>query len=195
MTSAGGRSSDDDATKVIFNKAGRVDETVIVPADRAGGSVSGKMVGTADQQSPHPSAAGDKTTFILSDSKEADPNFNPVVGWVVVVEGPGRGVALQVYYGQNAIGRGAELRIRLDFGDARISREAHAFLVYDEVQRKFFLKDNGKSSVVRLNGSIVLAPTQVQDRDLITIGQTTLLFVALCGVGFDWLADNAARAT
>lgn len=195
MASAGGKSSDDEATKVIFHKSGRVDDTVIVTARGTSGAASGNLVGTAEQPPHAPAAASDKTTFILSNSKEADPSFNPVVGWVVVVDGPGRGSALQIYYGQNSIGRGTDQRICLDFGDARISREAHAFLVYDEIQRKFFLKDNGKSSVVRLNGTIVLAPTEIGDRSLITIGQTTLLFIALCSDSFDWLADNALRAT
>jgi hypothetical protein len=37
----------------------------------------------------------------------------------------------------------------------------------------------------------VLTPTQLRDRDMITIGETTLMFVPLCDQSFDWLAGNA----
>jgi hypothetical protein len=108
------------------------------------------------------------------------------------VEGPGRGQFRPIHYGQNAVGRGQDLRVSIDFGDQRISREAHAFVIYDEMQRKFFVRDNGKSNIVRLNGNAVLAPTQLGDRDTISIGDTTLLFVPLCDQNFDWLAGNAS---
>ncbi|HWE19927.1 MAG TPA: FHA domain-containing protein [Hyphomicrobiaceae bacterium] len=167
MTSSGGR-SDDDATKVVFTNTDR-GQTVIVP-DRAGATV---MVPA--------NAAG---------SQSSTP-FDPVVGWLVVVEGPGRGQFRSIHYGLNAIGRGQDLRISIDFGDQRISREPHAFVVYDERQRNFFVRDNGKSNIVRLNGNAVLTPTQIRDRDTISIGETTLMFVPLCDQDFDWVAGNA----
>jgi hypothetical protein len=116
--------------------------------------------------------------------------FDPVVGWLIVINGPGKGQHCGLHYGQNSIGRDATQRVRLDFGDARISRDAHAFIIYDEKRRAFFLRDNGKSNVVRLGGEIVMAPTELHDRDVIVIGDTTLLFVALCDSRFDWLASN-----
>jgi hypothetical protein len=91
------------------------------------------------------------------------------------------------------LGRGQDLRIPLDFGDQRISREPHAFVIYDEVQRMFFIRDNGKSIIIRLNNNAVLTLCELQDRDRISIGETTMLFVALCDTNFDWLMDNAAK--
>jgi hypothetical protein len=121
--------------------------------------------------------------------------FEPVVGWLVVTRGPGRGEFRAVHYGQNSIGRDPKQRISFDFGDQKISRDTHAFLVYDEVVRKFFLRDNGKSNLVRHNGNLVMAPTEIQDRDTISIGDTTLLFVALCNANFDWLAADEPDKT
>jgi hypothetical protein len=169
MTSSSSGSSDNDATKVIYTNTNR-GQTVIVP-HRGGGETV--MV---------PASPG---------GAQSTGTFDPVVGWLVVVDGPGRGQFRSIYYGQNAIGRGPELRISIDFGDQRISREAHAFVVYDEMQRKFFVRDNGKSNIVRLNGSAVLTPTELRDRDTISIGETTLMFVALCDQSFDWLTGNA----
>jgi hypothetical protein len=166
MTSSS--SGGDDATKVIYSNTNR-GQTVIVP-----------------------NRGGDKTVMVPAGLEgQSTTAFDPVVGWLVVVDGPGRGQFRPIFYGQNAVGRGQDLRVSIDFGDQRISREAHAFVVYDEVQRKFFVRDNGKSAIVRLNGNAVLTPTQLRDRDMISIGETTLMFVPLCDQSFDWLAGNA----
>ena len=202
MTSSG-QGSDDDATKVIYKKAGNPQETVMMP-DRNG--VAGKVIGVADIQrgvtvgGQAAGADGDRTVFVPTKVGGAPPipgqaaaAFDPVVAWVVVVDGPGRGQFRPVYYGQNTVGRGMDMRISIDFGDHRISREAHAYVIYDEVERKFFVRDNGKSNIVRVNGEMVLAPSQLRDRDMISIGETTMLFVALCDSRFDWSVGNAPQ--
>ena len=171
MTSSGGRRSDDDPTKVMFTKTSGDQPTVMMPA-RDGDTVM-VPAGTTSAHSKDP--------------------FDPVVGWLVVVEGLGRGQFRPIRYGQNAVGRGQDLRICIDFGDQRISREPHAFVIYDEVQRKFFIRDNGKSNIIRLNGNAVLTHAELHDRDVISIGETSLLFVSLCDQNFDWLASNAAK--
>ena len=172
MTSSGSRASDDDATKVMFTKIGGDQPTVMVPGGRDDDTV---MVPAG--------AAG----------AQSKGTFDPVVGWLVVLEGLGRGQFRPIRYGQNGVGRGQDLRISIDFGDQRISRDPHAFVIYDEVQRRFFVRDNGKSNIVRLNGEAVLTHAELHDRDRLTIGETTLLFVALCDQNFDWLGDNAAK--
>ncbi|MGD9784134.1 MAG: FHA domain-containing protein [Hyphomicrobiaceae bacterium] len=126
----------------------------------------------------------------VDDSEE----FDPLVGWLVIMEGPGRGRHCAVHYGQNSIGRGSEQRIRLDFGDNRIARDTHAFVIYDDVARKFYVRDNGKANLVRLNGAPVMTPLEVKDRDRITIGSTVMMFVALCGPDFDWLAADGTES-
>lgn len=186
MASSGSQ-SDDDATRVVFTRPARsLDQsTIIVPTPGA------PAPATPGVQAP---AAAGATIFVpAAASAQSDLAPEPVVGWVVITQGPGRGNFRPVHYGQNAIGRGEELRISIDYGDQRISREPHAFLVYDERERKFFVKDNGKASVVRLNGNMVLTPTPMHNRDQISIGQTTLLFIALCDETFDWLTGDAPK--
>ncbi|PWG74878.1 FHA domain-containing protein, partial [Enterococcus hirae] len=46
---------------------------------------------------------------------------DPVVGWRVIVGGPGIGSYRPVFEGNNTIGRGAANRIPIDFGDDTIS--------------------------------------------------------------------------
>lgn len=70
--------------------------------------------------------------------------IHPVTGWLVVVDGPGKGSAAQLGFGHNTIGRGPAMRVRLDFGDRKISRDTHATLTYDPKGNAFYLQQ-GKS--------------------------------------------------
>ncbi len=140
------------------------------PPTRIHGYGGGAM--TADE-APEAPAAGD--TSIL-----------PVVGWLVVVAGPGRGAAVQLVTGMNSIGRGADNTAQVDFGDDTISREAHAYVIYDDENREFHVAHAGKTNLVRLNDAPVIENKPMFDGDTIRIGATTMRFVALCGPDFDW---------
>jgi len=53
--------------------------------------------------------------------------------------------------------------------------------------RHFQLVPNlGRPNLVHLNDSALLSNAELKSRDRVTIGQTTLLFVPLCGADFDW---------
>ncbi|MCB1546614.1 MAG: FHA domain-containing protein [Hyphomicrobiaceae bacterium] len=139
---------------------------------------------------------GQVTQLVLHGSSDSGADkTDPVVGWLVVMKGPGRGKFRPVFYGQNSIGRAPNQRISIDFGDGGISREDHAFIIYDEVQRKFFVKDNGKRNIVRCNGAPVMIPTELKTGDQLSIGETTLRFVPFCGPDFDWLDETGKNAT
>jgi hypothetical protein len=134
---------------------------------------------------PGESAGQPKTQYIRTGDIDADP----VAGWLVVVKGPGRGGFRPIFVGMNSIGRDADQRISLSFGDDMISREEHAFIAYDEEARQFYLQHGGKANLVRLAGRPVLSPTELQAYDLIRIGKTTLRFIPLCGPEFAWSDD------
>ncbi len=116
------------------------------------------------------------------------------VGWIIVVEGPGRGASFTLFDGVSAIGRGDDQAIRLDFGDTSISRSNHAMVAYDNEQKKFFLGHGGKANLVRLNGKPVLSTEELNNDDKVRIGETTLRFIALCGPDFDWTEDEGTTA-
>jgi hypothetical protein len=211
-----GSGAGDDKTRAVFRKDDSEQETRILP-NRSGIGLGGQqrdqrgtLIGVADiqqqvrvagqppggqAQAPGYGAApqqqgGQETVFLTPAQSAAAGRFDPVVGWLVVVDGPGRGSSLPIYYGQNSIGRGPEQRVSIDFGDQRISRDAHAYVIYDDQQRKFYIRDNGKSNLVRHKGNVVMAPTEIADRDELRIGDTTLMFIALCNTSFDWLAAD-----
>lgn len=112
--------------------------------------------------------------------------FDPVVGWLVIVEGPGRGQSVNVYAGMNSLGRSAGQRIRVDFGDALISGEGAAFITFEPKRKTFHINHGGKSNIVYLDEEPVLAPVAMSDRCTISIGETKFRFVQLCGADFAW---------
>jgi hypothetical protein len=118
---------------------------------------------------------------------EPDVRSDPVVGWLVVLNGPGKGNFRPIFSGSNTIGRSPGQRIPIDFGDDAISGEKQAFLVYDGRKRQYQLVPNlERPNLVHLNDSALLANGQLNPHDKITMGRTTLLFVPLCGPDFDW---------
>ena len=111
-----------------------------------------------------------------------------VVGWLVVIAGPGRGQALPLGYGVNDIGRGAGARIRLDFGDATIASENQAAIIYTMRSRRFYLQSVAAETWI--NGRPVRESVELKGGETLQIGQTRLRFAPLCGPDFDWCAAH-----
>ena len=126
---------------------------------------------------------------------EADRAMDdPVVGWLVIVEGAGKGQAMQLGYGSNPLGRGATDRVKLDFGDDQISRNGHAVVTYDPRGRKFYVQHGGGTNLTYLGDQPVLAPAELSAQSHISIGNTVLRFVPLCGAEFDWQDTEGSKA-
>jgi hypothetical protein len=118
---------------------------------------------------------------------QAGPVFDPVVGWLVVISGPGKGSSRPVHNGNNAIGRSPRQRIPIDFGDDAISSEEQAYLRYDPTDRTFLLIPNlAKANLVAVNDKKPTSAVQLNAGDVISMGRTKLLFAPLCGPHFDW---------
>ncbi len=108
------------------------------------------------------------------------------IGWLAVVNGPGRGASITLTEGLMQIGRNDDQSIQLDFGDTGISRSNHAVIAYDPEDRKCYLGHGGKANLVRLNGKPVLSTTPLSNGDTIRISETSVRFVAFCDDDFDW---------
>jgi len=159
---------------------------IAVPAPAAGrarrqaGRVKTRLLGFSNEP------GRDSDPFAAPSAAEPASQTMFPVGWMVVVAGPGRGSAFNLFSGVSQIGRGEGQAVRLDFGDTSISRENHAAVAYDPEQQAFFLGHGGKTNLVRLNNSPVLSTEPLTSGALIRIGETTLRFVGLCGADFDW---------
>ncbi len=148
-------------------------------ASRAG-RVKTRLLGFSPAQAPgsDPFSRGGETTA---------PGYTQFpVGWLAVVQGPGRGAAFTLFNGVTVIGRGEDQTVRLDFGDNSISRDNHAAIAYDPEQKAFYIGHGGKANLVRRNGRPVLSTEELAAGDEIRIGETTLRFVPLCGASFGW---------
>src|SRR5690606_18211719 len=112
---------------------------------------------------------------------------DPVVGWLVVVGGPGLGAYRPIFEGNNTIGRSPNQRIPIDFGDDAISSEEQAYIRYDSAERSFlFVPNLAKTNIVSVNDKRPTAAIPLQAMDVITMGRTQLVFVPFCGPEFDW---------
>ena len=115
-----------------------------------------------------------------------DPMADPPVGWLVVVGGPGKGRALVLGSGMNPIGRSADSRVRLDFGDDNVSRQNHARVVYEPRERRWLLGHGDGTNLTYLNGDLVVGLTEIESGAEIQLGETIMRFQAFCSKEFDW---------
>ncbi len=119
-----------------------------------------------------------------------DKMADPIVGWLVVINGPGKGHVLSLGYGMNSLGRSQQERVCLDFGDEEISRNQHALISYDPRGRKFYVQHGGGRNLTYLGDQPLLIPQELRGGENIMLGQTTLRFVPLCGENFDWQTNS-----
>ena len=136
-----------------------------------------------------PIADTGRTQVIRGKPKVARGGFeqDPVVGWLVVVGGPGIGSFRPIYEGNNAVGRAPSQRIPIDFGDNTISSEEQAYIRYDSMDRSFlFVPNLAKTNVVAVNNKKPTGAIKLELMDVITMGRTQLAFVPFCSEEFDW---------
>jgi hypothetical protein len=136
-----------------------------------------------------PAESSERTRLVRGKQKIARGVFHqdPVVGWLVVVGGPGLGSHRPIYEGNNTVGRSATQRIPIDFGDDTISSEEQAYIRYDSSERSFlFVPNLSKTNVVSVNDRRPTGAVALSAMDVITMGRTQLVFVPFCGPEFDW---------
>ncbi len=185
----GGSSLDDAPTAPAGKRAEPADDGMqpTVPRRRAGQAEpheQGRPRKASDMEEPtvlvpgrEPSRGADRpgTSGRLADLP---------TGWLVVVDGPGKGTALPLGFGHNTIGRGAGMRVRLNFGDGSISRE-HTAIRYSDKNNSFHIFP-GNNNVYLAENEEVLVPTTLHPGCLIGLGETTLRFVPFCDDSFRW---------
>jgi hypothetical protein len=116
----------------------------------------------------------------------AHSEIQPVVGWLVVLDGPGKGVSIELTYGMSIIGRGPGNRVQLNFGDGKISDDDHFRIAYDGENREFHLIPGRGTNLVYLQGKPLLVSEMLSGQTDFRVGATTLRFVPLCSKAWDW---------
>lgn len=111
--------------------------------------------------------------------------MDPVVGWLVCIEGKDFGGSFTLKSGRNFVGRAANMDIVLH-GDSSISREKHAIILYEPKRREFIAQAGEARELFYLNEEVVLNPVKLKQYDILTIGNTRLMFFPCCGENFSW---------
>lgn len=128
-----------------------------------------------------PAGGEDKTVGMFHKKMGIDP----VVGWLVAVEGPEKGNDYRITAERNFIGRSENMDVSIP-GDESISRDNHAIVSYNPKNNSFRLFPGESRGLVYLNEEEVITPVQLEAYDLIEIGETKLKFVPFCSDLFRW---------
>ena len=110
---------------------------------------------------------------------------NPVLGWLVCVQGGKEGKDFRLTQETNYIGRATSNDVCIDF-DETISRDTTITITYVKQTRVFRLNTEQSRNPVTVNGSPVLTELYLRDRDVISVGGTCLKLVCFCDASFAW---------
>lgn len=135
---------------------------------------------------PPPIAQPGKTIAIFDGVKGG---IEPVVGWLVCIEGPDRGRDYRIKAERNFIGRSRSMHICIE-GDEAVSREKHAILTFNPKKGSFKIQPGESASLVYVNDEDLDVPQDLKPFDTIELGRTKLKFVPFCGTDFTWEEFN-----
>lgn len=130
-----------------------------------------------------PQSATNKTVPIYEDMNE------PVVGWLVAIEGPMLGQDFRLRPEMNLLGRDPSNNIALT-GDATISAR-QGYISFDPRKRRFMVGPGQGSRLLYRNGDEVLIPVALAAYDELEMGKSKFVFIPFCGERFSW--DNSAQ--
>ncbi|MDZ5473049.1 FHA domain-containing protein [Bacillus sp. 31A1R] len=135
---------------------------------------------TGGQPRHQPSDEGKTISFYNKQN-----GIDPVVGWLVCVDGKDKGQDYRIHSERNTIGRSDSNDIYVK-GDQTISRDNHATIVFDPKRKEFRLLAGGGRGLVYVNSDVVDYTITLKEGDLIELGDTKLMFVPFCGPKFEW---------
>ncbi|MDO4324423.1 MAG: FHA domain-containing protein [bacterium] len=153
------------------------EQHTIPPSDyRAEKRTDGRMDSSAEKRK----ALESRTRGML----EKKLGIDPVVGWLVCIEGSEKGKDFCVRGKINIIGSSSGADICLTKDDT-ISH-THARLAYDPRHNVFRLLPGNNMNNIYLNEEPIYEAAILHSYDVIVLGETTLLFIPLCSERFNW---------
>ena len=147
-------------------------------------------------QPPH-TAAGRAPVWGLAEDQNRTVGYyakmlgvEPVVGYLIAISGPYFGESFKLKTGRNFIGRSPEMDVQLS-QDPSVSRRKHAIVIYEPKARAFIAQPGESRELFYLNDAVVLNNVALEAYDVLSIGETQLMFLPLCGERFSW--DNLRK--
>lgn len=110
--------------------------------------------------------------------------YDPVVAWLVCVDGPDKGKSFNLHSGINFIGRDESNDISFPYDT--ISRKNHVRIAYDTKFNNYRLIPGDSHDIVYRNNDGLYEACALEAYDQIEIGELKLLFVPFCGEKFQW---------
>ena len=107
------------------------------------------------------------------------------VGWLVCVKGPEAGAVYVLREGRNSIGRAETMTVALP-GDTDLSSLNHAFVEYDAGRMQFYVLPGTSRGLCYVSDQLVLIRTPINNYERISLGESELMLVQLCGSHFNW---------
>ncbi|MCI6027980.1 MAG: FHA domain-containing protein [Clostridiales bacterium] len=125
--------------------------------------------------------ASEKTMSFMESAIKRDP----IVGWLVCIEGPERGRDYRLRSEKNWIGRSMRMAVSIP-DDKSIENENHALIVYDPKANEFSMV-LGRSAQTYLNGTQLSDCAALNDGDTIKLGKSVFHFIAYCKEDRRWV--------
>lgn len=125
--------------------------------------------------------AENKTTGMMKNYQGVEP----VVGWLVCIEGSSKGKDYRLYGRINTVGRSEKMDVYIH-GDSGITREVHVKIGYDPKNNRFHIVPGNGSNNTYVNDEPVYTQMVLNGHDVIELGSTKLLFIPLCDQKFTW---------
>jgi hypothetical protein len=163
------------------------------PAKRQKASASEEEVVTRRHGGKHEKGKKDEKEGVTMVKMRESTGIDPVVGWLVSVEGPDKGRDYRIRTERNFIGRKDNNDIVIK-GDDSISREKHAIISFNPRKRSFRLAPGDSRGLIYHNDEEVLTPLELQAYDVLEIGKTKLMFIPLCGEKFSWDSQKSSKS-
>ncbi len=109
----------------------------------------------------------------------------PTVGLLLCIEGADFGSTYLLKSGNNYVGRSNAMDVVI-MGDDGVSRNKHAVIMYDPKGKTYMALPGEARELYYVNDQVVVAPQVIKYHDIISIGNTKLMFVPICGEDFSW---------
>lgn len=172
---------------IRLNDVEEDDRTIsIAEADLSLGEELGAIIGNSLNNIP--------SSFEEASDTDADKTISfgffgvtaiqPITGWLICMNGTEKGKDYRLHTGKNFVGRSTSMDVML-VDDKTISREKHCSIIYEPKENIFYISAEG-GNLTYLNEKLIDAPMKLKEDDIVTIGNTQLLFIPFCKEGRIW---------
>ena len=160
------------------------EDSVTKPLASAGSTLSNMVSDVQNNSQAVNATPADDDSKTIS-YNQAKLGSEPVVGWLVCIEGEHLGEDFRLKTGKNFIGRASNMDAALT-KDKSVSRDKHAIVLYEPKTHIFLVQPGEARELCYLNDQVVLAAQEIKRNDVITVGESKLMFFPCCDGTFNW---------